>query len=450
MGFKLKLSSSSFFRQSMPNILLFVVAVYLLSAVLIPPLADAMAIVLLLIGLVGLRAGVQYLRVSPLLGVEKFLLFIFFGYSLVSIASFLYWPYTKDSHMRLEDDLKFMLFIPLYLVLRLYCFNWNVLLYVFAIFAILLGVSSVLIYLEGCCSPPYLPNIHPYFDIFSWNRPSGSVNPMRYAAVALIVMAFLVNAKLVIRGKGVPLNAALMLAIVLALVACILTNTRGVWLAIPVLLVAYLYFLYKQGQFKYVWLVLAVAGLLSVAILQSSFVQKRINTTLHNFELYGQGYVDTSLGARLDMYKFSLTLISQNPLWGHGLGGFKAKAQEARKRGEIEGAARELGVRRTPHNEFLQVLIERGVLGLFVVLGLFFIPAVIFYRALKSKDEGVLFYGLNGMVVLLVFFVAGQTGTLFNHNVFTHFYIILILLFASQITVLDCRAEQGRVIKSNY
>ncbi len=427
-----------------PIFLLFVFSAYLLSCVMRPPLADVMAGILLLVGLFGLRGSLRYLEQNPLARYEKYLLITLALYALVTVISFIYWPATRESHMRLEDDLKFLMFIPLYLVLRQYHFNVSALLVVFMVFAFLLGVVSILIYVQGCCASAYWPNIHPFFDMHVWNRPSGSVNPMRYGVIALITAGVLVNAKLIFKGKRWSLKMALLVGFVLALVACFLTQTRGVWLSVPVLCLAYMLYLFKSGQAKYMWTLLLVSVVLMVGLSQSNFIEKRINTTVHNLERYAQGDGQSSLGVRLDMYKFSFSLFTQNPIFGHGLGVYKAKAKAALDNGELEGVSVHVAKRRTPHNEFFLALIERGLIGLLAVLALFLVPGYIFYRALKSKDEAVVFYGLNGLVLLLVFFVAGQTGTLFNHNVFTHFYILLVLMFVSQINVV------GRLQASPY
>jgi hypothetical protein len=50
--------------------------------------------------------------------------------------------------------------------------------------------------------------------------------------------------------------------------------------------------------------------------------------------------------------------------------------------------------------------------------------------------------------MLTVFFVSGQTGTLFNHNLFTNFYIIMVLLFVSQIRVLEDKEEKAGLVES--
>jgi hypothetical protein len=79
---------------------------------------------------------------------------------------------------------------------------------------------------------------------------------------------------------------------------------------------------------------------------------------------------------------------------------------------------------------------------------LFTVPGFIFYRPVKSRSDDITFYGLCGLSMLTVFFVAGQTGTLFNHNLFTNLYIIMVLLFVSQIRVLEDKEEKAGLVES--
>ena len=168
-------------------------------------------------------------------------------------------------------------------------------------------------------------------------------------------------------------------------------------------------------------------------VFSTGLVRDRIDTTVYNIERYKQGDSDSSVGARLDMYEFSWGLFLQAPLFGHGLGAFKEKAIEAREGGLLDDKSRVIGIVNTPHNEFFLAAVERGLVGLFVLLLLFAVPGYIFSRAAFSYDYVVAYYGVSGIGLLVVFFVAGQTGTLFHHNVFTHFYILMMFLFVSQI-----------------
>ncbi len=403
---------------------------FLLLLVFYPKYSEIFAVLLLLVGfssVIGIRGRQQGANLEFY---EKLMLGTFAMYGLVSIISFLYWPFTRESHMRVEDDLKFLVCIFLYLSLRRY--EFNVMWFVAMMFLVVLLMGLVSLGQYGG-----------YIDMFTQgtDRPSGSVNPMRYAAVALIFLCFVANSWFMEGLKGSFIKLLLILVVCMGLAACVLTQTRGVWLAIPLLGLLYGGYAYKKAGKGYFIAILFGGGLLVGLFSQADFVQKRIDMTVNNFVKYQGGNGNSSLGTRLDMYKASLILAKEKPFFGHGLGVFRDKSRELKNSGVLGQKVRaEVGVRKTPHNEFFQALVERGLFGLAITILLFAVPGFIFYRAVKSGSEKITYYGLCGLSMLTVFFVAGQTGTLFNHNLFTNLYIIMVLLFVSQIRVEEKKA----------
>ena len=154
-----------------------------------------------------------------------------------------------------------------------------------------------------------------------------------------------------------------------------------------------------------------------------------------NFEHYQQGNAETSIGARLDMFKGALILIEQNVVWGHGLNSYKKKATEVRE--NTPGLSRHVGRWNNPHNEILLVMVEKGLVGLVTLLFLFVAPALLFLKALSCAEQSARFYAMCGLNILIVYAVVGQSVALFEHDVFNHFFALMVLLFASQIRVIE-------------
>jgi O-antigen ligase len=417
---------------------------FLLLSVFFPKYSEVFAVLLMFFGFSAIRGLRAHTVDCCLTNYEKSLIGAFVIYGLVSIISFLYWPATRESHMRVEDDLKFLICIFLYLSLRRYEFNIRWLTNLFTLLALLMGFVSVALYLDlgvtkGLFSGPFSGS----------HRPSAGVNPMRYAAVALIVSCFAINYWFSEKSKGYVAKLLLVMALFMGLIGCVLTETRGVWLALPLLVLLYGYYTYKSGDKGY-FIAILLGGCLVLGFgFQSDFVQKRVDRTVNNIELYQSGDGNSSLGVRLDMYKASLILIEERPIFGHGLGVFREKSKELKDSGALgDNVNSDVGRRKTPHNEFFQALVERGLIGLIATILLFAVPGFIFYRAVKSRSDDITFYGLCGLSMLVVFFVAGQTGTLFNHNLFTNFYIIMVLLFVSQIRVLEDKEEKAGLVES--
>lgn len=75
---------------------------------------------------------------------------------------------------------------------------------------------------------------------------------------------------------------------------------------------------------------------------------------------------DTSIGERLEFYRNSIAIIREHPVFGVGTGGFpRAYAQKVKGTGMIETA--------NPHNEYLLITTQVGIVGLTLLLALFFV-----------------------------------------------------------------------------
>ncbi len=407
-------------RSYWPIFILCVYAVYLLCAMTLPMVGKVASGLLLLLGFVGLyRLKDRSYRLAV---EEKWLLASFALFSIVSIVSFLYWPQSREARMHLEDYATFIMLLPLYLLLRQFRLHLTCMLAILAVTAIELGVISL---------------------VSNDARPSGAVNPMRYGNISLVLAVIPLIAILVIRNMAFTLKVLLMAASVLALAACFLTQSRGALLSIPVLAFICSVYLFWAGHPRY--LIFLVLGLILAVAVASQ--QPRVQGTVTSFERYLQGDTSSALGARFDMFRVAGRLIQERPVWGHGLNSYSSKATEIRK--NTAGMNPEVGVWANPHNEILQVMVEKGVIGLITLLFLFAAPGYLFLQALSKADDSgagqqVKFYASCGLGLLVVYAVAGQSVALFEHDVFNHFFALMVLMFASQVRVIGYIEGGGR------
>ena len=86
--------------------------------------------------------------------------------------------------------------------------------------------------------------------------------------------------------------------------------------------------------------------------------------------------IPSSMGQRYMFWRYSLKLIAEKPLFGHGTGSFKKEYQRV--------ASSELFVTKNPHNEFLMIGVQLGLLGLLIYIGFL---ASQFFCAKKLPDK---------------------------------------------------------------
>lgn len=107
----------------------------------------------------------------------------------------------------------------------------------------------------------------------------------------------------------------------------------------------------------------------------------------------GKGIIDSSTLRRQEMIEFGLNAFSQQPVWGYGLDNFKALFFTER------------GLYSYAHNNYIEVLVDFGILGFFLYYGYF---AYILYELIKIKND---FSGMRnffiGLMVVLSFYDYG-------------------------------------------
>jgi O-antigen ligase len=133
----------------------------------------------------------------------------------------------------------------------------------------------------------------------------------------------------------------------------------------------------------------------------------------------GRAQIGESAKLRIDFYRNSGGIIMENPVFGVGTGGF-AKAYAA-KAGPSAFVYTD-----NPHNEYLLVAVQFGLVGLGVWLFLFFREWILVARLSAVFDRAV----ARGLV-LAILAASMVSSTLFDHTERVFFVWFSALLFAS-------------------
>jgi O-antigen ligase len=183
----------------------------------------------------------------------------------------------------------------------------------------------------------------------------------------------------------------------LSIFNCYLVNNKTAFL---VLLVLAGYFLINQWRWKGACVFFIAFALLGTVTYYhpESILHNRIVVAVDQFREWHPDRADLkSVGQRLEFYRYSLKIIRDQPFFGVGIGGFA----EAYKK-QVKDPAMELTD--NPHNEYLLIAVQLGLIGLAALLYLFYTQWR-FASLLPTSKETIL---ARGMV--LAFFV----GCLFN------------------------------------
>lgn len=220
------------------------------------------------------------------------------------------------------------------------------------------------------------------------------------------------------------------IASIMGLLGSILSGSRGGWVLFPVILfVGYRIFRdWFSTQIKWS-MALALCLLISFCLMPQSGVPQRISQAKNDVQLYftGENKV-TSLGHRFEIWKSSIDSFIKKPVFGWGNHGVRLSQEQQYKSGLITKAAYDFNGH--AHNQFLDEMAKRGIIGLSALLALFLFPLTIFKRQLANatlvEDKTL---AACGVVLVLSTIDYCLSQAFLNHNSGIVFYCLTAVLF---------------------
>lgn len=257
-------------------------------------------------------------------------------------------------------------------------------------------------------------------------RADGVMNAIPFGSFALLLASFAAAGWVCLPGARTPVVVAATLAAILAgMAAAVLSGTRGVWLAAPVLLglLVWTRGLSARAIFR-------VAGLGALVALAVVCLHPRSREEIDGvLAVLGLGLVDqagmalNSTGVRLHLYGVALEAFAGRPVWGIGLAGLPSYLQAGAAAGWINPAV--TGFTHL-HSAPLDMLARGGLLGL-MALGLFLWGlAVHFARGLKraEDDPQMRYFALCGLMATVGALLFALTNVFFPAIVGTHVLVL--------------------------
>ena len=173
-----------------------------------------------------------------------------------------------------------------------------------------------------------------------------------------------------------------------AIVSIVLLQSR-LGLFSLILIYILFFFIYKDRKKHYAISLLIV--FLSSISLSSSDGVKVIDKNYNILNLES----DESLNQRLNFYSIAIELFDQKPIFGHGIGSWKYESL-AYKKSEDNTVL----IPYYTHNDFLQILVETGIIGLGIY---FFILFYLFNNVMKlfKRDKNMLIF----IILFVLFFL---------------------------------------------
>lgn len=345
---------------------------------------------------------------------EKIFIGILLGYFLVALASITANGWDEAGQYAIGTELRFLLIIPFYLVVRRIPGLWRYL-WIGCLIGIVL--TSVLT-LQG------------YLVVES--RPYGVYGPLFLGPVLLLMIAL----QLPWHRAVAKYHWRNLISLVIALIGLyivILSGARSAYIALAIgIFVAFIYYFRARNSS------ISMAGatlLLIIAYLQVDVAQHRVDDAVDDTRNYlayllehpgkPNKYGDSSAGQRLEMWRAAVMAAGESPLFGIGRYNFETKLHQYVQEGRINPAA---GQHAHPHNVFFEALANKGILGLIAVLVFYLYPLVFFIRTRRGSPESA-FAGILLMIMIGGFSLT-EVAPVYYGNFVAVFLIFLTVIFA--------------------
>lgn len=368
--------------------------------------------------LLGLGYGIYALTKKTrfnLSSTDKLLIYSYLFYFFIFVLSLVF----NDGKIReLDYPSRVLLFIPVLLLLFKYPIKTCVLSYSIPFGGII--VVCMALY------DKFILNLNPEQNPRIMHIQGGDIS-MSLGIFSLIIALY------AHKKKDVKLTTLSVIGGLCGIVGSLLSTARGGWVAFPVLLIVILY-IYRHSLSKRFFLTffgIMVATSIGISQMPNNRIMERIDVAQKDIQLYLDNHDgNTSLGARFEMWKSALEMAKEKPLFGWGIQG----ATEKRKQETEEKIATgNIGQFTHAHNQYLDDLSKRGIIGLLALLAVLFIPLRAFMKKLNTTNDEVKLIATLGVAHILSVMIYGLSQGFLVHNSGTIFYFFLTIVFYTAI-----------------
>lgn len=377
----------------------------------------SIAVAFLLLVILGIYSIAKTKDYRPHNNRELLLYVAFFSVFLFSIATFLLGNFTPQELKGMKRLTAYIGFIPIFLLIRETGLPEKSFWYGITVGAIVAGLVAI-VQMYGLGYP----------------RPIGAHHHIVYGNLSLTLGVISLIGISYFRQKGRYYILLPVLAVLLSFTASILSGARGGWIAIP-FIVAAIFMLDRQlGKFRVKVFVVGIfiVTLLIAYLVPETGVQSRIDIAIENIKDY-QDKTDTgsSVGLRFEMWKASYYLFKEAPFFGIGIHKYREAVNELLH--HATNLNPKIGYAgHHPHNDYLFILVERGIPGLIAFM-LTLIAPMLFFLKNRQASLTVERYSLVGIVIVVGYMVFGLSEAFTYRTVSLNFYLLTMALLCGAI-----------------
>lgn len=253
-------------------------------------------------------------------------------------------------------------------------------------------------------------------------RFGANIHSIQFATIAASFLSITI-VFLIIKRKEISRTHFIIgcLCVLSAVASVIASGTRGVWIAMPFMVIVIVFLVYQTIFSRILSLVGAIIILLLVS--KVPLVNDRIDLAIYQLNEYmGSTNIsdpirESAVGVRMEIWRVAWQVYKENPILGVGPG-VLSMYMKARGYASTGKYNKKVVLHRNPHNMYVKALSDRGTIGFIALSLILLLPLSLFFASMKNYTNSTIrALSGSGIVVILIYAISGLTiGALDNRQ----------------------------------
>lgn len=345
---------------------------------------------------------------------EKLLFFTVVFFFAVAVLAYFAGEINYLGFRKLGRYLRFLLLIPIYLVVRRMPASEGVWWSGLAVGAAASGLYAVLVRFLGV---DFGTEIGKFTQV---------ADPTQFSDLSLVMGVMCLGGMNYFYSRQRLFVMVPVLCGLLGIAASLLSGAMGGWLAMPLLAILFVWFIGLRAGRKAAAITVMALLLLFVAVylIEATEMAQRLRSFWVSLERsLGSSTDQGPVGMRLTLWEVAMSGFLQHPVLGLGVGGYADHLRTWVEAGRID----EWFLRfNHPHNEYFSVAASRGLFG-FLSLGLLFgVPLKHFLWGARHADGRIANLSFAGVVLILGYLHFAISESIFDRTLPITFYVFCL------------------------
>ncbi len=287
---------------------------------------------------------------------------------------------------------------------------------------------DIRVFMIGGCVGAILMGIYAYYQVFILKYPMATgMTDHNYFGQLSFLLSFISLCGFLYFNDRKTIKWIFLLSSFVGLFAILASNSRGVWIAIPAVIVL----VFVNGLERVSFAKKVISLILLVVIIYSSYFnnllnfKNRVNVIANEtVDFFQDGAVSGSAGLRLEMWRASLIMIKESNGLGLGDQGYTQSIRKMVAEKKVHPSMQNFDVE--PHNYYLKTFVSQGFLGIVLLFFMLLTPGKKFYQNLKSRDKQIKITSILGAGIIIGYLDFMLTNTTLDVQLMSVFLAFLV------------------------